>query len=139
VIAATLRKVINLVSDRRQVPRREAQLSARFVVLAPDGQTELVEPRPSRVLNLSSEGCCLAVASLHLDRFHLNRCLESPEDYTLVVIMQGPDGQVWRAQGLVRWTNREVSAADLPFRVGVEWLDQGLPEGCQTLLRRPKV
>ncbi|MCA1905207.1 MAG: hypothetical protein LDL11_01295 [Desulfarculus sp.] len=139
MIAATLRKVINLVSDRRQVPRREAQLSARFVVLAPDGQTELVEPRPSRVLNLSSEGCCLAVASLHLDRFHLNRCLESPEDYTLLVIMQGPDGQVWRAQGLVRWTNREVSAADLPFRVGVEWLGQGLPEGCQTLLRRPKV
>lgn len=127
-----------MVSDRRQVVRREAQLSARFVVVAPDGQTELVEPRPSIVLNLSSEGCCLAVASLHLDRFHLNRCLESPEDYPLEVTMQGPEGQVWRARGCVRWTNREVSAANLPFRVGVEWIDQGLPEGCHALLRRVK-
>ena len=46
MIAATLRKVINLVSDRRQVPRREAQLSARFVVLAFGSNIHPPTPRP---------------------------------------------------------------------------------------------
>ena len=135
---ATLRKVISFVNERRRQPREETHFPARFVVLSPDGRTELAEPRLGRVLNLSADGCCLAVASLNLDRFHLTRCLESPEDYPLELVIQGPEGQRWRVRGCVRWTNREVQAADLPFRVGLEWITKGLPASCRSLLRQVK-
>ena len=129
---------MNLMSERRHGRRREMQLPARFVVLAQDGVTVLVEPRQARVLNLSNRGCCLAVASLHLDQFHLNRCLESPEEYPLEVTAQGPDGQCCRALGCVRWTNRETTATDLPFRVGLEWLATGAAKGCPVFPRPVK-
>lgn len=135
MLAATLRKVMTLMSERRLGRRREMQLPARFVVLAQDGVTALVEPRQARVLNLSSRGCCLAVASLHLDQFHLNRCLESPEDYPLEVIAQDPDGHPCRALACVRWTNRETNATDLPFRVGLEWIERGVVKGCSVFPR----
>ncbi len=129
---------MNLMSERRHGRRREMQLPARFVVLAQDGVTVLVEPRQARVLNLSNRGCCLAVASLHLDQFHLNRCLESPEEYPLEVIAQGPDGQICRALACVRWTNRETTTTDLPFRVGLEWLEQGEAKLCSMFPRPVK-
>lgn len=138
MLAATLRKVMSLMSERRRSRRRDLQLPARFVVLAQDGVTALVEPRQARVLNLSQRGCCLAVASLHLDQFHLNRCLESPEDYPLEVITQDPDGRCCRALGCVRWTNRETAATDLPFRVGLEWLAIGAANGSPAFPRPVK-
>ena len=142
---AALRKILGLAGERRGQPRQACDLPAQYVVLGGEAMAPLGEPRPARVVNLSPAGCCLAVASLTLDRFHLTRCLESPEDFPLEVILPGRQGQVWRGRGWVRWTNRAPAmekappaggpAADhgLPFRVGVQWCAGGLPEGWRGL------
>ena len=137
LVLGTLKRVLSFMGERRKDGRDQARLPAEFLVWSAEGQAWLVEPQPAVVVSLSASGCCLAVASLNLDRFHLTRCLESPEDYPLEVILDGPQGQVWRVRGWVRWTNRVGEDDPLPFRVGVQWTAVGLPDGWRGLLRLP--
>ncbi len=88
-------------------------------------------------MDLSEGGCCLALPSLALEGFHLNRCLESPQDFPLELEIRTPDGGSWRLLAQVRWTNRCLDQDDWSFRVGTKFCGgQSLPVNWRRLLER---
>lgn len=81
---------LNKLWQRRE--RLEQRLEASILVLDGEGGTGLTRAQPTRVLNLSEGGCCLALPSLAMDGFHLERCLDSPQGFLLEVAITAPNG-----------------------------------------------
>lgn len=99
--------------------RREAAMTAEFVVRDAFSGNQLSPPCPSQVLDLSPRGCCLALGQLDCGGFHLHRCLQAPQDYILELRLTGDNGRVRQIPAEVRWLNREMNQQSLPFRAGL--------------------
>lgn len=138
VVMATNLRWLSGILKRRSRERLEQRLEASILVLDGEGGAGLTKTQPARVLNLSEDGCCLALPSLALEGFHLNRCLESPQDFPLEVAITAPSGGTWRLLAQVRWTNRDDDGQEWPFRVGAKFgAAQGLPQNWRRLLSAP--
>ncbi len=125
----------NKLWQRRERDRLEQRLEASILVLDGEGGAGLTQAQPARVLNLSEGGCCLALPSLALEGFHLERCLDSPQDFPLEVAITAPNGGTWRLLAQVRWTNRDHDGQDGHCRVGARFGEaQGLPQNWRRLL-----
>jgi hypothetical protein len=118
--------------------RLEQRLEASILVLDGEGGAGLTKSQPARVLNLSEGGCCLALPSLALEGFHLERCLDSPQDFPLEVAITAPNGGTWRLLAQVRWANHDHDGREAAYRVGARFGEaQGLPQNWRRLLSVP--
>jgi hypothetical protein len=125
----------NKLWQRRERDRLEHRLEASILVLDGEGGTGLTRSQPARVLNLSEGGCCLAVPSLALEGFHLDRCLDSPQDFPLEVAITAPNGGTWRLLAQVCWTNHDQDGQPDQYRLGAKFgAAQGLPQNWRRLL-----
>lgn len=132
-----LRWLHNLL-NRRGRDRLEHRLEASILVLDGEGGTGLTKAQPARVVNLSEGGCCLALPSLKMEGFHLERCLESPANFPLELAITAPRGGTWRLQAQVRWTNQEQDGQEWPYRLGAKFGQaQCLPQNWRRLLGSP--
>jgi len=123
--------------DRRVNLRVEASVVAHFWVVDALSQTYLTPQVPARLVNLSEDGCCLAVKNLLLEGFHLLHCLQNPDDYQLEIAIQAPGGGTWLVRAVVRWTDRELEETDFAFRVGTKFAGPvALPHNWRRLLKR---
>lgn len=104
--------------DRRYFLRLDVELPAVFCVLGAEDKP-LTELQEAKVINLTHEGCCLALSFLRLGGFHLHRCLEEPEKFPLLLNMHPSKGVAWHLTSQVRWINRDLDQPGGEFRVGV--------------------
>ncbi|MFH1033104.1 MAG: PilZ domain-containing protein [Pseudomonadota bacterium] len=130
---------LNKLWQRRDRDRLEHRLEASILVLDGEGGTGLTSVQPARVLNLSEGGCCLALNSLALEGFHLDRCLDAPRDFPLEVAITAPNGGTWRLLAQVCWTNQDQDGPQPgQYRVGARFGGaQGLPQNWRRLLSAP--
>ena len=125
----------NRLWNRRGRDRLEQRLEASIRVLDGDGGSHITPRQPAKVLNLSENGCCLALPNLALEGFHLHRCLESPEDFPLEVEISAPGMGNWRLAAQVRWVNRESEDEGWCYRLGAKFCGgQSLPGNWRRLL-----
>lgn len=125
---------------RRPRPERlEQRLEASFRVLDGQGGTGITSDQPVKVLNLSDDGCCLGLSSLELPGFHLERCLDAPQEFPLELAIQAPRGGTWRLHAQVRWADRQPPDQPWTYRVGTKFLGaQSLPQNWRRLLAPPE-
>ncbi len=122
--------------DRRSLAREEVRVPVRMWVVESAGRGHLTPEHAATAVNLSEDGCCLAVPTLALEGFHLQRCLNSGEDYLLELVLQVPSGGQWRIFGEVAWTNRVWDYQPATFWVGVRFQEPvGLPGNWRRLVR----
>lgn len=105
-------------NERRYFKRLDTDLPAVFRVQGAD-ESSLTPPQEARVINLTHEGCCLALRRLDLAGFHLHRCLEEPARHLLYLNILPIEGGTWRVSAQVRWINRDFSGPGGEFRMGV--------------------
>ncbi|MCB2191630.1 MAG: hypothetical protein KQI62_08695 [Deltaproteobacteria bacterium] len=110
--------------ERRIDTRREAYLEARFLVCDGFSGKRLSRSCPAQVLNFSLRGCCLALGRLDCGGFHLHRCLEAPQDYILQLSIDPRNGDARQYTAELRWINRELDDHAMPFRAGLEFIQQ---------------
>lgn len=108
--------------DRRGVPREEVKIPVRLWVVDALGRGRLTVEHSVLAVNLSEGGCCLSLPTLALEGFHLQRCLNSGEDYLLEMEMLLPRGGQWRLYGEVTWTNRAWEQEPSAFLAGVRFV-----------------
>lgn len=105
--------------ERRVTPRRELSLEAHFWVRDSFSGNQLTPEHTVIILDLSPNGCCLALDRLDCGGFHLHRCLEDPEDYPVELRISQDGEPELLVRGEVKWINREMAADGPPFRVGL--------------------
>lgn len=122
--------------DRRSLGREEIQVPVRLWVVEATSRGRLTPEHSASAVNLSEGGCCLAVPTLALEGCHLQRCLNSGEDYLLEMEFLVPSGGSWRLFGEAGWTNRVWDRQPATFWVGVRFLGPvGLPANWRRLVR----
>lgn len=123
------------LAERRSDERIAAKAPITLrVVDAKTGQALTSEQR-GVLINLSSGGCCLALANLFVDGVHLHRCLAEPDTLEVLVSLPANGSREHLQSGRVRWINREFSDESFCFRVGVQFVQRGLPAGWRNWIR----
>ncbi len=104
------------------MPRCENTLQARLAVKEATSHGLVSSSLPAKVINLSETGCCLALPTLSLEGFHLQRCLNAGDDYLLEIEIRSPQGGAWVVLAEARWSNRDWGQEEFPFRVGARFV-----------------
>ncbi len=85
------------------------------------GQTAMTERIHGQLLDISSNGASLALAEIITDRKHMAYTPMESDLFRLSVVFYLDDEEIVLPAKTV-WFNKKISGEELPFRIGMEFL-----------------
>ncbi|MFN7952566.1 MAG: hypothetical protein U0610_12650 [bacterium] len=106
--------------ERRTESRTPDDQAVELVVARSETTSESATRIPTRLVDRSRSGCCLALEKLQFGSIHLLDCIEDPGDFRIEVrLPSGRRDEPVRTARVV-WINRIFEGAGPAFRIGLK-------------------